>query len=68
MRKRQAQNFRISRQRHEKKKKNGKSNSGFLKITGGSYKTARETGLFVQNEIKNQIEREKLPLIWTEKL
>ncbi|MBS4969115.1 MAG: hypothetical protein KHZ73_09745 [Lachnospiraceae bacterium] len=48
--------------------KNGRSNRGFLKITGGSYKTARETGLFVQNEIKNQIEREKLPLIWTEKV
>ena len=56
MRKRQAQNFRISRQRHDRKVKNGKSNSGFLKITGGSYKTARETGLFVKNEIKNQIE------------
>lgn len=53
MRKRQAQNFRISRQRHDRKVKNGRSNSGFLKITGGSYKTARETGLFVQNEIKN---------------
>lgn len=68
MRKRQAQNFRISGQRHDRKVKNGRSNRGFLKITGGSYKTARETGLFVQNEIKNQIEREKLPLIWTEKV